>query len=171
MKRTLNPLAATFAAALALAACNGAASAEDPRSQTARLDSQTVLSISMEGADSSWNPRASETGAGPVERVLQAADGRTLFAYGIDAARAEDGTYRLTLKPAASGPTFRASRVVSVKPGQDSIRVDLMARPQTGEKIVDVFQLRNEPEPTLHEAIIGHLLRVHNRFYHWVHGD
>lgn len=169
MRRFLNPAAACLAA-LALGACHGTP-AEELKGQTARLDSNTVLSISMEGADSTWSPRAASPEGGSIARVLQNADGKILFAYGIDATRSPDGTYQLTLKPAKSGPTFRASRIVTVHPGQDSVRVELMAQPQTGQKIADVFELHNQTVATFHETFLSPLIRAHNAFFRFVHGD
>ena len=170
MKRTANSIAA-ICASVALAACHGAASAEDSRSQLARVDSKTVLSISLDGADATWSPMATSRDGGPIDRVLQSADGKVLFAYGIEATKAGDGTYRLALKPAASGPTFRTTRTVNVKRGEDSVRVELMAQPQTGQKIADVFQLREVTSQDLHASLFAPLIRAHNAFYHWVHGD
>lgn len=170
MKRILNPVAA-FCTALALAACHGAASAEDVKGQVARIDSKTVLSISMEGADATWTPTASSREGGPIDRVLQSADGKVLFAYGIEATKADDGTYRLTLKPANTGPTFRTTRVVNVTPGQDAVRVELMAQRQTGQKIADVFQLSEVTAKDLHASLLAPLMRAHNALYHWLHGE
>lgn len=170
MKRTLNPVVACCVA-VALAACHGAASAEDVKGQVARIDSKTVLSISMDGADATWIPTASSREGGPVDRVLQSADGKVLFAYGIEATKSDDGSYRLALKPAKTGPTFRTTRAVNVKPGQDAVRVELMAQRQTGQKIADVFQLRDVPVEDFHTTLFAPLMRAHNALYHWLHGE
>ncbi|HZL56627.1 MAG TPA: hypothetical protein VFC21_06090 [Bryobacteraceae bacterium] len=168
--------AATFAA-VGLAGCGvHVGNAQAGTGQTVQLDAKTHLQVSTEGGPvrQSLQETVGLSGAYAgqfLRRVLQSPDGKVLFAYDLQVDKgAGAGTYRLLLKPAAKGPTFQKFREVSVNAMDNAVRVELMERPDTGQKIVDVFQLASGSEsPQM--SFGAHLMQVHNRFFRWVHGQ
>jgi hypothetical protein len=119
---------------------------------------QTRLKVSTEGA----GPQTVAVGE-TAHRVLRNSEGKILFAYDLQANRTGAGLFRISLKPAQQQPTFVKEREVTVA-ANESVRVDLLEKPGTGQKITDVFSLAQD-------ATIGaHLMQFHNHIYRMVHG-
>jgi hypothetical protein len=119
----------------------------------------TRLKVSTEGAGAQ-TVAVGET----AHRILRNSDGKVLFAYDLQAKKTGAGLYRLSLRPSQQQPTFETEREVTVS-GNESVRVDLMEKPGTGQKITDVFSLAQD-------ATIGsHLIQFHNHIYRAVHGE
>jgi hypothetical protein len=120
---------------------------------------QTRLKVSTEGA----GPQTVAVGE-TAHRVLRNSEGKILFAYDLQANRTGAGLFRISLKPAQQQPTFVKEREVTVA-ANESVRVDLLEKPGTGQKITDVFSLAQD-------APIGaHLMQLHNHLYRMVHLD
>jgi hypothetical protein len=147
--------------------------------QVVRLDAKTQLVMRVEGTKT--QPVSAESvpesnGTEPIHRILQSGDGTVLFAYDLQVftRKGDEGEYAFALKPAATGPTLKSSRVVAVKARGEAIRVELMEQPDTGEKITDVFRLEDVPmvAKRLHETSFGeHVMQIHNAIFHWIHGS
>jgi hypothetical protein len=131
----------------------------------------TALTVRTESADSSQAQTLSGTNEAPIHRVLRGADGKVLFAYDLTLAQSgADGPWHLLLKPAAGGgPTFATARSVDMKGTGEAVRVELLQRPGTGDKVVDVFTL-SETAPAS-EGIHAHLMAMHNHLWKWIHGQ
>lgn len=136
------------------------------------------LAVRTEGLDS---PQAESVGqitpGQPIHRVLRNSAGKVLFTYDLDVAKYAPGTgpdgttYRFLLKPATGGPSFAATREVNVTPESEAVRVELLAQPGSGKKVVDVFTL-SAPSKVIESTGFGdHLMAVHNRVWKWVHGQ
>lgn len=170
-------LCAVLLAIGGLTACGGGMDLHEPN-QAIAVDDHTWLVVKTEGA----RVRSSEIGGTlpvsrsrePVHRVFETTGGKVLFAYDLEITPgASDTSWRFLLKPAAVRPTFAASREVMVNAegeGGERVRVELMEQPETGEKIVDVFQLvrRQRRIQERHEFSLNSL---HRRLYQFIHGQ
>jgi hypothetical protein len=151
--------------AAGLAGCHAAAT----NVQLIDLDDNTRLVVVVEGAPTSQTPVAmvipGPKPGDPIHRVLRSADGRILFAYDLEVKKGGGSEpYTFLLKPAVKGPTFASVREAALSTREGSFRVELMEQPATGRRIEDVYSvLENESFGT-------HLMRLHNQFFHWVHG-
>jgi hypothetical protein len=159
---------ATTAAMGLLAGCHSMAVA---KGQTIPLNDHASLVMGVEGAQSSGitggaaRPEEGE----PFHRILRDSDGKVVFAYDLDVSSSPTGeTYSFTLKPAGAGPTFANSRKVTAAL-YGGVRVELMEQPGTGRQIVDVFRV--VPQANGEQSFTSHLMALHNRFFHWVHGE
>jgi hypothetical protein len=129
-----------------------------------------ALTVRTENGDSTQTQTLSGLQESPIHRILRGSDGKTIFAYDLRVGQAgTDGIHRLVLMPSESGPTFSATRTVNLKPGADAVRVELLAKPGTSQKVVDVFTFAEVADRT--PGIIDHLMEAHNRFFRWVHGQ
>jgi len=161
----------TTTAAMGLLACCHSVAVTQVRGQTIPLNDHAILVMGVEGAQSSGitggasRPKEGE----PFHRILRDSDGKVVFAYDLDISRSPTGeTYSFVLKPAGAGPTFATSRKVTAALN-GGVKVELMEQPGTGRQIVDVFRVvQQENEP---ESFTSHLMALHNRFFHWVHGQ
>ncbi|MDQ1473235.1 MAG: hypothetical protein QOJ99_4715 [Bryobacterales bacterium] len=124
---------------------------------------QTRLRVTMEGVGAQPVGVSEPTPGETVHRVLRNGEGKILFAYDLEAHKTSAGLYRLSLKPSEQKPTFETAREVTVG-SQESVRVDLMEKPGTGQKISDVFSVTND-------APMAHLRQLHNHLYRMVHGN
>jgi hypothetical protein len=153
-----------------LAAC-GTVDVTRIRGEVIPLNDRASLVMSVEGAQTSGivggasRPKDGE----PFHRILRDSDGKVVFAYDLEVSSSPSGeTYSFVLKPAGAGPTFATSRkVTAVLNG--GVRVELMEQPGTGRQIVDVFRV--VPQENSQESFGSHLMALHNRFFHWVHGQ
>jgi hypothetical protein len=158
----------TVAAASMLSGC---VSVEVTQTQEIPLNDHARLIMSVEGAQTSGivggasRPKEGE----PFHRILRDSDGKVVFAYDMDVSGSPTGeSYNFVLKPAGTGPTFATSRKVTAALN-GGVKVELMEQPGTGRQIVDVFRVvKQENEP---ESFGSHLMALHNRFFHWVHGQ
>lgn len=158
--------------------CDHVATMQVQQGQAVNLDAQTKLVVSTEGGPAQ-SPATrlvgSPTSKEPIHRVLESSDGKVLFGYDLQVGKAlPAGSYRLILKPAATGPTFRKSREVTVKTRDDVVRVDLMEQPETGQKIVDVYRLADRTDADIHAEMsspLAHLKAFHDHIFHMLHGN
>ena len=145
--------------------------------QSINLDARTKLMVSTQGAAQPPATRMvfSLTPKEPIHRVLESGDGKVLFGYNLQVGKGTaDGSYRLILKPAATGPTFQKSREVTVENRDAVVRVELMEQPETGKKIVDVFQLANRTDADVKAELtspLAHLKAFHDHIFHMLHGQ
>ncbi len=146
--------------------------------QAVNLDARTKLLVSTEGGPGQPPaPRllGSPTSKEPIHRVLETSDGNVLFGYDLQVGKADSaGSYRLILRPAATGPTFRKSREVTVENRDAVVRVELMEQPETGKKIVDVFRLADRTDADLQAELnspLAHLKAFHDHIFHMLHGQ
>jgi hypothetical protein len=147
--------AGTMFAAVTLAAVLGAC----------QSDVRTVATVEDQRGVLDLGTKIDEGVGSTTHRVIQDGNGKTLFEYTAEVAGFNpDGSYHILLKPAGKGPTFAATRDVSMLE-HDKARVELMSDPATGRKIVDHISLMK------HQTIGSHLMALHNHIYHWVHGD
>lgn len=161
----------TYIAAMALMTLTGCQ--HSVSWQAVELDANNDLLVRAEGAQPIGGRLAKSAPDEAIHRVLTNADRKVLFAYDVAVGKRDDeGSYRLTLQPAQQKPTFASAREVTFKAHEDSVRVELMERPGTGEKIVDVFSVvprateeKNETGP------LAHLRAMHNAVFHWFHGS
>jgi hypothetical protein len=163
--------------AAGLAGCDHAESVSGKQVVTVDLDARTRLIVSVEGVQTrpaSAEFERSKEGE-PIHRILQSADGKTLFAYDLEVHKSGTaGLYHFLLKPAGNGPTFASTGEVTMKAHEDAVRVELMEQPGTGRKVEDVFRLVDFEghASEAHDTSIGaHLRRVHEMIRQWVHGD
>lgn len=108
----------------------------------------------------------------PIHRILRSADGTVLFSYDLQVSKSGEGAYTFLLKPADKGPTFAATREVTMN-AHDAVRIQLMEQPGTGRKVEDVFMLADADGTAAetHAAIGAHLRKMHQMIYNWVHGE
>lgn len=143
-----------------------------PNGPAIAVDDKTNLVVNVEGGETRGLTVANPAPGEPIHRVLENSDGKVLFAYDVEIGKSgADGSYRLILKPAQQKPTVTSAREVIFKAHQDSVRVELMEKPGTGEKIVDVFSLA--PRTVQEKDQMGplaHVRAMHNAFFHWIHG-
>jgi hypothetical protein len=159
-----------------LTACGSAVSLhKSSAAQLIDVDAQTRLRVRVEGGDA--HPSGALLGAvakpspgAPIHRVLEGSDGKVLFAYDLEVGKgAADGLYHFVLKPSSKKPTFEGLREVAVRPRGDSVRVELMERPETGEKVVDVFELGGREDVTVKERKNLHA-QIHSFMMHLFEG-
>jgi hypothetical protein len=133
---------------------------------------RTLLIFSTEGsgAPAVKDPPIAEYKPGvPIHRVVQNADGKPLFAYDLDISKNEGGAYRIAVRPAADGPTFKSTREVTVNRDQEAVRVDLLEQPQTGRKVSDWVSVVTAHDEQ--QSLPRHLVELHNRIFRWMHGE
>jgi hypothetical protein len=139
--------------------------------QSTAVNSKTQLVAHLQGGDLRASIVRPKVPGDPIHRIVQDLDGKLLFAYDLEVGRAsENGSYTLRLKPAQQKPTFAAAREVTVKSPQESVRVELMENPATGEKITDVLQLLPPEIPAAALSPTAHLMKLHNMVYNYFHG-
>jgi hypothetical protein len=84
-----------------------------------------------------------------AHRLIKDARGNDVrFGYDLESERSDEG-FTVRVKPLTgnTAPTFATSReITGVKEG-DSVTVDLLSNPATGEKIRDILQLAYDPHP------------------------
>ena len=139
-----------------------------------RIDKETRLFVSVEGIRESTTPLVpSSTEGEPIHRTLQNGDGRILFAYDLEVSKTDTAdAYRFLLKPADDGPTFDASREVTVSTHDDSVRVELMEEPGTGRKVEDVYRLLKGRPWGPHDSMFQqHVYMVHSFFRRLLDGE
>jgi hypothetical protein len=172
MKKSRAATVVLFAAGVA--GCQTADSPHSPTGEAVQLDKTHLLMIGVEGVQPG-NPTdvaqylRNQSGE-PIHRSLEDGHGKVLFTYDLQVAKSEpDGTFTFLLKPAGAGPTFAATRKVTLQTAGDTARIELMEQPGTGRKIADVFRVQKFE---FHDMSFGeHLLAAHNRFFKWVHGQ
>jgi hypothetical protein len=126
------------------------------------------LTVKVEGAGTPPLGISEAAPGEPIHRVVTGRDGKVLFAYDLEVRKqGESGKYRLLLKPSQQKPTFEKAREVTVNPQDESVRVELMERPGTGEKVVDVFSFRSDSQEF---SPMAHLRQLHNHLFRMVHG-
>ena len=155
------------AAAAGLAGCHGPTPSN---MQMVKLDEDTSLAIAVLGTQTLPAPVASvlpgPRPGDPVHRFLKSADGKVLFAYDLQIeGKGADGSYKALLKPASGGPTFAATREVTLPAPPGGVQVELMEQAGSDRKIGDSFRIFRG------QSLHGQLLAMHNQFYRWVHGD
>jgi hypothetical protein len=164
-----------FSAAVlaSLSAC-GSAPLAGAEGQSIDISDHARLVLSVEGAQATGH-RSLDTGISqakegePYHRILRGGDDKVLFAYDLQVTGSPTGeTYTFLLQPAATGPTFSTSRKVTAALN-GGIRIELMDQPATGRQIVDVFKVL--PREDHQQSFGAHLMALHNRFFHWVHGE
>jgi hypothetical protein len=161
MKPICMPAVIATVALLVLAGCQ----AHGVAGMSIELDAKNWLLVEAEGAQTIHTRMVISAPEEAIHRVLTNGDGKVLFAYDVSVGkRGEEGSYRLTLQPAQQKPTFAAAREVTFKAPEDSVRVELMERPGTGEKIVDVFSVVQRSTSPM-----AHLREMHNQLFRWVH--
>ncbi len=86
----------------------------------------------------SWD-QASQTDR--VSRFVRDSQGKTIFAYELEAHRAEEpGTINILIRPFPGGPTVSREREFkAVRYGQE-VQFEILANPKTGERIYDVLR-------------------------------
>jgi len=157
-------------AASCMVACQVSYSPNATARQAILVADGTLLSVAVEGVEarSAGEIQGSARDGQTIHRVLQGDDGKPLFAYDLAVKRGDAGSYTIVLKPAAgNGPTFAATREVTLTPDDRAVRVDLMEEPSTGRKVTDVLHLASEHPVTVR----SHLLALHNQFFRWIHGQ
>jgi hypothetical protein len=138
------------------------------------LDGATALVVSVEGDALASLQKRADTGE-TMHRVVESSDRKeVLFAYDIDVRRgAKAGSWTFLLKPSTQQPTFEKAREVTVQSYEEMVRVELLEQPETGQKIVDVFQLgsagpRNDNVNLTDPK--AHLVKFHNMVYNFLNG-
>jgi hypothetical protein len=134
------------------------------------LGNGALLSVAVEGVEarSVGEIQGSARDGQTIHRVLQGDDGKLLFAYDLAIKRGDAGSYIIVLKPAAgNGPTFAATREVTLTADDRVVRVDLLEQPSTGRKVTDVLHVGTDQPMTIH----SHLISIHNQFWRWIHGQ
>jgi hypothetical protein len=156
-------------AAAGMVACQTSYSAHPAARQAILLGNGALLSVAVEGVEArdAGEIQGSARDGQTIHRVLRDENGKPLFAYDLAVTRGDAGSYTLVLKPAAgNGPTFSATREVTLTPNDSAVRVDLMEQPSTGRKVTDVLHLANERPIKIH----SHLMALHNQFFRWITG-
>lgn len=163
MKKSVLPAAI---AAMVLSACHSGG-----KVQAINIDAKNTLLVRVEGVESYFGSSVQAHPGEPIHRVLQSSDlSKVLFAYDLQIApNPSDDLYHLMLKPSAQQPTFAKAREVIIRPRQDSVRVELMEKPGTAEKVADVFSLTPRTDEALSPA--AHLIKFHKMVFRWVHGN
>jgi hypothetical protein len=162
-----------FVAALALAGLAGCQhfSVAHRIDRSVAVDKKTRLTAHAEGADLQASIVQPTTPGEPIHRLLRNPAGKVLFAYDVEVVKgATDGAYNLRLKPSGQKPTFAAVREVAVKSRQESVRVDLMENPGTGEKVTDVLQLLPNDASNEMMSPASHLMKLHNMVFRYFNG-
>lgn len=87
---------------------------------------------------------------GRVSRFVEDSHNTTVFAYGLEAHKAEPDTITIRIKPGTAGnPTVSAVREFpAVKYGQE-VKIEILANPSTGERVYDVLRPIEGPSPSL----------------------
>jgi hypothetical protein len=157
-------------AAAGTIACQTSYSEHAAARQAMSLGNGALLSVAVEGVEarSAGEVQGSARDGQTIHRVLQDDNGKPLFAYDLAVKRGDAGSYTIVLKPAAgNGPTFAATREVTLTPDDRAVRIDLMEQPSTGKKVTDVLHVGTDRPMTIH----SHLIAIHNQFWRWVHGQ
>ena len=157
-------------AAAGTIACQTSYSEHAAARQAVSLGNGALLSVAVEGVEarSAGGIQSSARDGQTIHRVLQGDDGKLLFAYDLAVKRGDAGSYTIVLKPAAgSGPTFAATREVTLAPDDRAVRIDLMEQPSTGRKVTDVLHVATDHPVTIR----SHLLAFHNQLFRWMHGQ
>jgi hypothetical protein len=135
------------------------------------LDNQTALSVRVEGNALASLQRRTADGE-TIHRVVESSDRKeVLFAYDIDVKKgAAPGGWKFLLKPSVQKPTFEKAREVAVDSADDVVRVELLEQPETGEKVVDVFELQTVTQVNVAHPR-AHLVKFHQMVYNFLHGN
>jgi len=159
-----------FAAMVALGGLVGC-TVNFSHARSVAVDKKTRLTAHAEGADLQASIVQPTTPGEPIHRLLRNPAGKVLFAYDVEVLKgATDGSYNLRLKPSGQKPTFAAVREVAVKSRQESVRVDLMENPGTGEKVTDVLQLLPNDASDEMMSPAAHLMKLHNMVFRYFNG-
>lgn len=132
------------------------------------VDAKTAISARLENAPAGSRSVFFRSATGEfatLHRQLFSSGEAELFAYDAEVRPgAERGSYGVTLRPVKGSPTFSAPREVMARRDEDEVRVELLEDAKSHQKIVDVLILHS-PEKT----VVGHIVKVHNDFFRWVH--
>ena len=157
--------------AIGLTGCDHLATAVRARARLqVELDAKTRLTLWVEGADSHLAGVPQSAPGEPIHRVFEGKDGAVLFAYDLEVGkRGADGSYHFLLKPSQQKPTFAVARDVVITP-PNLLRVELLERPGTDDKVVDVFSLqqRTADDQTRNNPM-NHMQKVHNFMFRLFH--
>lgn len=170
MKKTIAITTASLA--LWTAGCAHEAAAEASGWRRIAMAENASLTVRMEGgqgvhlaADLSNVAEEGET----IHRVLRDDGGKVLFAYDVVLRRSKTPRgYTLALLPSQQKPSFNSKREVTAVADEDLVRVELMERAETHEKIVDVYRVTASTEPVVRK---WNLREMHDRLFRWVHGS
>jgi hypothetical protein len=134
------------------------------------LDDKTALSVRVEGNALASLQREAADGE-TIHRVVESSDRKeVLFAYDIEVKKgAAPGGWKFLLKPSVQKPTFEKAREVAVESADDVVRVELLEQPETGEKVVDVFELQTVKNVNVVDPG-AHLMRIHQMVFDFFHG-
>ncbi len=175
MKKTLAVISILMA--IGSTACDTAKSSSFSGAQVVELAAGKHLVLRVDGVQSKSGESEGVSKAKdgePIHRVLQSPDGTVLFAYDLQVNKSGAGAYRFVLNPAeGKAPTFQVSREVTLD-AQDAVRVELMEQQGTGRKVEDVLSLvdsAGKPSGAHDDAFMQHLYAMHQRIYHWIHGE
>ena len=139
------------------------------------LDNKTALLVNVHGDALASLQKQADTGE-TLHRVVESSDRKeVLFAYDIDVKKSPgDGSWKFLLKPSTQKPTFEKAREVTVQSADETVRVELLEQPETGQKIVDVFELQSVQTHKVNVSLTdakAHVIKLHNRLFQYLHGN